>query len=150
MSAVSLSCDPGSQDQLRAVPVWITEKRIMEITIVFILVAIFSRTSTTENKYNKMYITEKMRNKTNWTVLARCVAWKALNKHTENVECHCCWIKFCDFKGSLTRDFCLQVFFIHKFSPIPSVLHWGHFKFLRKFAEIFAICAYRQCRWLWW
>jgi hypothetical protein len=63
MSAVSLSCDPGSQDQLRAVPVWITERRIMEIIIVFIfiLVAIFSRTSPTKNKYNKIYITENNR-----------------------------------------------------------------------------------------
>jgi hypothetical protein len=54
MSAVSLSCDPGSQDQLRAVPVWITERRIIEIIIVFIFIlfTIFSRTLSTENRYN--------------------------------------------------------------------------------------------------
>jgi hypothetical protein len=43
-----------------------------------------------------------------------------------------------DLKGSLTRDFRLQVFFINHGPPGPQVFHWGRFEFFRKFAEIFA------------
>ncbi len=43
----------------------------------------------------------------------------------------------CPFKGSLTRDFRLQVFFMNQFPPGPQVFHWGCFEFFRKFAEIF-------------
>ncbi len=42
------------------------------------------------------------------------------------------------FKGTMSRDFSLLVFFMNQFSPSPWVYHWGHFKFFRKFAEIFA------------
>jgi len=42
------------------------------------------------------------------------------------------------FKGSLTRDFRLQVFFMNQCPPGPQVFHWSHFEFFRKFAEIFA------------
>jgi hypothetical protein len=58
MSAVSLSCDPGSQDQLRAVPVWITERRIMKIIIVFIfiLVAIFCMQDLTNSEQKQQNI----------------------------------------------------------------------------------------------
>jgi hypothetical protein len=42
------------------------------------------------------------------------------------------------FKGSLTRDFRLQVFFMNKCPPGPHVFHWSLFEFFRKFAEIFA------------
>ncbi len=41
-------------------------------------------------------------------------------------------------KGSLTRDFRLQVFFINQCPPGLWVSHWDHFEFVRKFAEIFA------------
>ncbi len=43
-----------------------------------------------------------------------------------------------DIKGSLTRDFRLQVFFMSHFSRGPWVSLWGHFEFLPKLAEIFA------------
>ena len=42
------------------------------------------------------------------------------------------------FKGSLTRDFRLQVFFMNQCPPGPQVFHWGRFEFFQKFAEIFA------------
>ncbi len=42
-----------------------------------------------------------------------------------------------NFKGSLTRDFWLQTFFMNQFPSGPYVSHWGYFKFLLKFAEIF-------------
>ncbi len=42
------------------------------------------------------------------------------------------------FKGSLTRDFRLQVFFMNQCPPGLQVIHWSHFEFFRKFAEIFA------------
>ena len=43
------------------------------------------------------------------------------------------------FKGSLTRDFRLQVFFMNQCPPGPQVFHWGGFVFFsQKFAEIFA------------
>jgi hypothetical protein len=45
---------------------------------------------------------------------------------------------FFNFKGSLTRDFRLQVFFMNQCPPGPQVFHWSHFEFFRKFAEIFA------------
>jgi hypothetical protein len=41
-------------------------------------------------------------------------------------------------KGSLTRDFRLQVFFMNQCPPGPRVFSWGRFDFFRKFAEIFA------------
>ena len=41
------------------------------------------------------------------------------------------------FKGSLTRDFRLQVFFINQCPPGSRVSHEDHFEFFRKFAEIF-------------
>jgi hypothetical protein len=43
-----------------------------------------------------------------------------------------------NFKGSLTRDFRLQVFFMNQCPLGPQVFHWSHFEFFRKFAEIFA------------
>ncbi len=42
------------------------------------------------------------------------------------------------FKGSLTRDFRLKVFFMNQCPPGPQVFHWGRFEFFRKFSEIFA------------
>ena len=48
------------------------------------------------------------------------------------------WTQFPNFKGSLTRDFRLQVFFMNPCPPGPQVFHWGHFDFFQKFAEIFA------------
>ncbi len=41
-------------------------------------------------------------------------------------------------KGSLTRDFRLQVFFMNQCPPGPQVFRWCLFEFFRKFAEIFA------------
>ncbi len=41
-------------------------------------------------------------------------------------------------KGSLTRDFRLQVSFMNQWPPGPQVFHWGRFEFFQKFAEIFA------------
>jgi hypothetical protein len=48
-------------------------------------------------------------------------AWhdKALNKHTENIECHCCLNKILRFNGSLTRDFRLQGLLLISFPPAP-------------------------------
>ncbi len=43
-----------------------------------------------------------------------------------------------NLKGSLTRDFRLQVFFMHQCPPGPQVFHWSHIEFFRKFTEIFA------------
>ncbi len=40
-------------------------------------------------------------------------------------------------KGSLTRDFQLQVFFMNQCPLGPWVLPWGRFEFFRKFAKIF-------------
>ncbi len=42
------------------------------------------------------------------------------------------------FKGTVSRDFLLLVFFMNQFPPHPRVFHLDHFKFFRKFAEIFA------------
>ncbi len=42
------------------------------------------------------------------------------------------------FKGTVSRDFLLLVFFMNQFPPSPRVFHKDHFKFFRKFAEIFA------------
>ncbi len=42
------------------------------------------------------------------------------------------------FKGTVSRDFLLLVFFMNQFPPIPRVLHLDRFEFFRKFAEIFA------------
>ncbi len=41
-------------------------------------------------------------------------------------------------KGSLTREFRLQVFFISQWPPGLWVSHWDRFEFFRKFAEIIA------------
>jgi hypothetical protein len=41
-------------------------------------------------------------------------------------------------KGTVSRDFLLLVFFMNQFPPNPRVSHKDRFKFLRKFAEIFA------------
>ncbi len=46
-----------------------------------------------------------------------------------------CW----GLKGDSGTDFRLQVFIMIQFPPGPRVSHWGHFKFLRKISEIFAI-----------
>jgi hypothetical protein len=35
-------------------------------------------------------------------------------------------------KGSLTRDFRLQVFFMNQCPPGPQVFHWSHFEFFSK------------------
>ncbi len=35
-------------------------------------------------------------------------------------------------KGSLTRDFRLQVFFMNQCPPSPQVFHWSHFEFFSK------------------
>jgi hypothetical protein len=43
-----------------------------------------------------------------------------------------------EVKGSLTRDFRSQFFFINQCPPGPQVFQWGRFVFFRKFAEIFA------------
>jgi hypothetical protein len=43
-----------------------------------------------------------------------------------------------EVKGSLTRDFRLQVFVMNQCPPGPQVFHWGRFEFFQKFAEIFA------------
>jgi hypothetical protein len=40
-------------------------------------------------------------------------------------------------KGTVSRDFRLLVFFMNQFPPSICVYHYGHFKFFRKFAEIF-------------
>ena len=47
-------------------------------------------------------------------------------------------LKFFVVKGSLTRDFRSQFFFMNQCPPGPPVFHWGRFEFFRKFAEIFA------------
>jgi hypothetical protein len=41
------------------------------------------------------------------------------------------------FKGTVSRDFLLLVFFINQFPPSPRVSHSDRFEFIRKFAEIF-------------
>ncbi len=42
------------------------------------------------------------------------------------------------FKGTVSRDFLLLVFFMNQFPPNPRVSHYEGFEFFRKFAEIFA------------
>jgi hypothetical protein len=42
------------------------------------------------------------------------------------------------FKGTVSRDFRLLVFFMDQFPPSIWVYHFSHFEFFRKFAEIFA------------
>jgi hypothetical protein len=42
------------------------------------------------------------------------------------------------FKGTVSRDFLLLVFFMNQFPPSPIVSHQDRFEFFRKFAEIFA------------
>ncbi len=43
-----------------------------------------------------------------------------------------------NIKGTVSRDFRLLVFFMNQFPPSTQVYPYGHFKFFRKFAEIFA------------
>jgi hypothetical protein len=45
--------------------------------------------------------------------------------------------KPCVFKGTVSRDFSLLVFFINQFPPSPRVSHQDRFEIFRKFAEIF-------------
>ncbi len=42
------------------------------------------------------------------------------------------------FKGTVSRDFLLLVFFMNQFPPSPRVFHLDRFEFFRKFAEKFA------------
>jgi hypothetical protein len=42
------------------------------------------------------------------------------------------------FKGTVSRDFLLLVFFMNQFPPSPRVFHLDRFEFFRNFAEIFA------------
>jgi hypothetical protein len=42
------------------------------------------------------------------------------------------------FKGTVSRDFLLLVFFMNQFPPSPRVSHLDRFEFFLKFAEIFA------------
>ncbi len=42
------------------------------------------------------------------------------------------------FKGTVSRDFLLLVFFMNQFPPSPRVFHLDRFDFFRKFTEIFA------------
>jgi hypothetical protein len=42
------------------------------------------------------------------------------------------------FKGTVSRDFILLVFFMNQFPPSPRVFHLDRFEFFRKFVEIFA------------
>jgi hypothetical protein len=42
------------------------------------------------------------------------------------------------FKGTVPRDFWLQVFLMNQFPPSPWISHWGHFEFVLKCVEIFA------------
>ncbi len=46
--------------------------------------------------------------------------------------------QFWSLKGVWHEIFRLQVFFTNLFSPGPWVSYWGHFRFVRKFVEIFA------------
>jgi hypothetical protein len=42
------------------------------------------------------------------------------------------------FKGTVSRDFLILVFFMNQFPPGPRVFHLDRFEFFRKFVEIFA------------
>jgi hypothetical protein len=42
------------------------------------------------------------------------------------------------FKGTVSRDFLLQVLFMNQLPPSPNVFHYDRLTFFRKFAEIFA------------
>ena len=59
-----------------------------------------------------------------------CVQWK--------FDKECIMFKKKSLKGSLKRDFRLQVIFMNQCPPGPQVFHWGHFEFFQKFTEIFA------------
>jgi hypothetical protein len=41
------------------------------------------------------------------------------------------------FKGTVSRDFLLLVFFMNQFPPSPRVFHLDRFEFFRKFADIY-------------
>ncbi len=47
-------------------------------------------------------------------------------------------ITYYTFKGTVSRDFLLLVFFTNQFPPSPWVFHLDRFEFFRKFSEIFA------------
>jgi hypothetical protein len=47
-------------------------------------------------------------------------------------------LRYCPFKGRVSQDFLVLVFFINQFPPHPIVFHVDRFKFFQKFAEIFA------------
>jgi hypothetical protein len=63
--------------------------------------------------------------------------WKTCSEITffQNIER---FLIFLTFKGTVSRDFRLLVFFMNQFPPSPWVYHWVRFEFFRKFAEIFA------------
>ncbi len=56
--------------------------------------------------------------------------------HEKNQKLKISW--HCPFKGTVSRDFRLLVFFMNQFPPIPWVYHEGRFEFFRKFSEMFA------------
>ncbi len=60
--------------------------------------------------------------------------WKSRIAMNENDYCK---VFYEVFKGSLSRDFLLQVFFMNQFSLGPRVFHGGHFKVFQKTSEIF-------------
>jgi hypothetical protein len=45
------------------------------------------------------------------------------------------------FKGTVSRDFLLLVFFMNQFPPSSRVFHLDRFEFFRKIAEIFAFAS---------
>ncbi len=56
-----------------------------------------------------------------------------------NFCCMLAWARICRcFKGTVSRDFLLLVFFMNQFPPSSRVFHLDRFEFFRKFAEIFA------------
>jgi hypothetical protein len=61
-----------------------------------------------------------------------------VNSRTSNVLCEMQTMKTASFKGTVSRDFLLLVFFMNQFPPSPRVFHLDRFEFFRKFAEIFA------------
>ncbi len=48
------------------------------------------------------------------------------------------FLRFSIFKGTVSRDFLLLVFFMNQFSPILRVSHQDRFEFFRNFAEVIA------------
>ncbi len=69
------------------------------------------------------------------------VAWSSWTQSCSDASCWPALFLLAgvlNLKGSLTRDFRLQVFFMNQCPPGPQVIQWGCFEFFRKFAEIFA------------